>query len=63
MKDVALVDAVIDYDFAQLDRKYVGLRLQVNATNLFDTRYQECSSGFCSVGAYQQVIGSLVYRW
>ena len=63
VKDVALMDAVLDYDFAQLDHRYAGLKLQVNATNLLDTRYQECRSGFCSVGAYQQVIGSLIYRW
>ncbi|MDX7953654.1 TonB-dependent siderophore receptor [Lichenihabitans sp. Uapishka_5] len=63
VRDVALLDAVLDYDFAKLDPKYAGLKLQVNANNLLDTRYQECQSGYCYRGAYQQVIGSLVYRW
>ncbi|AWB25725.1 TonB-dependent siderophore receptor [Methylobacterium currus] len=59
----ALVDGVIDYDLALFDRKYSGLRLQVNATNLFDTRRIVCQTGLCLYDARRQVIGSLVYRW
>ncbi|MFP5078118.1 TonB-dependent siderophore receptor [Rhizobium sp. YIM 134829] len=59
----ALVDAAIHYDFAALDPKYDGLRLQVNATNLFDRRDPVCSAGFCYRDQGRTVIGSLKYSW
>ena len=61
--DVALVDAVADYDLGQADPRFQGLRLQINATNLLDTRYQACQSGYCGIGEGQQVIGSAIYRF
>ncbi|MEA3534409.1 TonB-dependent siderophore receptor [Rhizobium sp. CC-YZS058] len=59
----ALVDAAVHYDFAALDPKYDGLRLQVNATNLFDRRDPVCSAGFCYRDQGRAVIGSLKYSW
>ena len=61
--DVALVDAIIDYDVGQADPRLQGLRLQVNATNLFDTRYQSCQGGYCGINEGQQIIGSAIYRF
>ena len=58
-----LFDAAAHYDFAALDKKYEGLRLQVNATNLFDRREAVCSAGFCYRDQGRAVIGSLRYNW
>lgn len=58
-----LFDAAVHYDFAALDKKYEGLRLQVNATNLFDRRDPVCSAGFCYRDQGRTVIGSLRYNW
>ncbi|MDK1387111.1 TonB-dependent siderophore receptor [Sinorhizobium sp. 8-89] len=58
-----LFDAAVHYDFAALDQKYDGLRLQVNATNLFDRREPVCSAGFCYRDQGRTVIGSLRYNW
>ncbi|SEH53795.1 iron complex outermembrane recepter protein [Rhizobium tibeticum] len=58
-----LVDAALSYDFAALDKKYEGLSLQVNATNLFDRREPVCSAGFCYRDQGRAVIGSLRYAW
>ncbi|NRP70392.1 Ferrichrome-iron receptor [Ensifer psoraleae] len=58
-----LFDAAVHYDFAALDEKYDGLRLQVNATNLFDRREPVCSAGFCYRDQGRTVIGSLRYNW
>ena len=58
-----LFDAAVHYDFAAIDQKYDGLRLQVNATNLFDRRDAVCSAGFCYRDQGRTVIGSLKYNW
>ncbi|MVT68553.1 TonB-dependent siderophore receptor [Bradyrhizobium pachyrhizi] len=58
-----LFDAVIDYDLGRLDRRFLGATMRVNATNLFDTHYQTCQSGYCYAGERRQVIGTLSYRW
>ncbi|WP_395698636.1 TonB-dependent siderophore receptor [Methylocella sp.] len=60
---VTLFDAAVHYDFGQLDRRLEGLRFQVNATNLFNTRYSISQSGFGYWGQSRMVIGSLRYRW
>lgn len=59
----AFVDASIDYDFAVVDKELEGLKLQVNATNLFDRRDAVCSAGFCYRDQGRTVIGSLKYSW
>ncbi|WP_456853134.1 TonB-dependent siderophore receptor [Bradyrhizobium sp. USDA 4501] len=58
-----LFDAAIDYDLGKLDRRFLGATMRVNATNLFDTHYQTCQSGYCYAGERRQVIGTLSYRW
>lgn len=58
-----LFDAAVSYDFAALDKKYEGLSLQVNATNLFDRRDPVCSAGFCYKDQGRTVIGTLRYTW
>ncbi|WP_409527060.1 TonB-dependent siderophore receptor [Rhizobium sp. P32RR-XVIII] len=58
-----LFDAAVSYDFAALDKKYDGLSLQVNATNLFDRREPVCSAGFCYRDQGRAVIGTLRYAW
>ena len=53
------VDAAIHYDVPQVE----GLRMHVNATNLFNEDKQICSSGFCYNEPERNVIGSLRYRF
>ncbi|SIQ24092.1 iron complex outermembrane recepter protein [Rhizobium sp. RU20A] len=59
----ALVDAAVDFDFGAVDKKYEGLKLQVNATNLFDRRDPVCSAAFCYRDQGRAVIGTLKYNW
>lgn len=63
-----LVDAAIHYDLAGLDLRLKGMRLSVNATNLWDRIYvSQCTvQGFdnnCVYGLRRQVLASLRYRW
>jgi iron complex outermembrane receptor protein len=60
---VTFVDGVVDYDFAQLNPRLKGMKMQVNATNLFDARHISCQAGYCYQDERRQVIGSLIYRW
>lgn len=57
------VDAAVHYDFGKLDPELDGLRLQVNAKNIFDERYETCTAGYCYKDEGRTVIGSLRYRW
>ncbi|MCO5149336.1 MULTISPECIES: TonB-dependent siderophore receptor [unclassified Shinella] len=59
----AFVDASIDYDFAAIDKDFAGLKLQVNATNLFDRQDAVCSAGFCYRDQGRTIIGNLKYSW
>lgn len=59
----AFVDASIDYDFGAISKDFEGLKLQVNATNLFNRRDPVCSAGFCYRDQGRTVIGSLKYSW
>ncbi|WP_426811280.1 TonB-dependent siderophore receptor [Pseudomonas sp. WOUb67] len=55
-----LVDAGVHYDFGgSLD----GVRLALNARNLFDKRYINCQQGYCYRGEARSVVTSLSYRW
>jgi len=58
-----LFDAAVSYDFAAFDKKFDGLSLQVNATNIFDRRDAVCSGGFCYRDQGRTVIGTLRYAW
>ena len=59
----AFVDAAIDFDFAAIDKEYEGLKLQINATNLFNRRGTVCSSGYCYRDQGRTIIGTLKYTW
>jgi iron complex outermembrane recepter protein len=63
-----LVDAVLHYDLSGLDPRFKGMRLSINATNLFDKVYvSECAvqalDNNCVYGLRRQVIATLRYRW
>ena len=59
-EDYTLVDAGVHYDFGSgLD----GVRLALNARNLFDKRYINCQEGYCYRGEARSVVTSLSYRW
>lgn len=55
-----LIDSGVHYDFGGgLD----GVRLALNARNLFDKRYINCQEGYCYRGEARSVVTSLSYRW
>jgi iron complex outermembrane receptor protein len=61
-----LMDAAISYDFSYYRRDLKGLKLQVNATNLFDKYYvSTCFTGlaYCGLGAPRRVLATLKYSW
>lgn len=59
-----LVDAAIRYEFGQFRKELEGLKLAVNATNLFDKKYYStCSASSCNYGFDRSVIATLSYRW
>jgi len=55
----AYVDAALHYDVQAVE----GLRVQVNATNIFDEDAALCTEGFCYAEQERQVIGSVRYRF
>jgi iron complex outermembrane receptor protein len=61
--DRVFVDAMLSYDFGRLNPKYDGVKLQVNAKNLFDERKPICSAGYCYWDEGRSVFGSLRYRF
>lgn len=61
-----LMDAAISYDFGYYRRDLEGLKLQVNATNLFDKYYvSTCFTGlpYCGLGAPRRILATLKYSW
>lgn len=62
---VTLVDMAVGYDFGRMDRRYEGLRAQLNVANLFDEVYTaSCASAYaCFIGTERVVTASLDYRW
>jgi len=61
-----LFDAAMTFDFAYWRPDMKGLKLQVNATNLFDKYYvANCYTGFpyCALGAPRTVLATLKYQW
>jgi iron complex outermembrane receptor protein len=58
-----LFDAALRYDFAAIDPKYDGVKLQVNATNIFNRTDTTCTSGYCYKDQGSSVIGTLRYNW
>lgn len=59
----AFVDAKAAYELENIDPKLKGVRLQVNASNLFDKVEQVCTAGYCYFDKGRQVIASIKYRW
>ncbi|KPF98949.1 TonB-dependent receptor [Rhodopseudomonas sp. AAP120] len=61
---VTLVDAAIHYDLSALGKQFTGMKLSVNATNLFDKVYVGICQDFgCYYGLRREVIATLRYRW
>lgn len=59
-----LADASLQYDFGKKFANLDGLKLNINATNLFDKTFVACSgSNFCNFGAGRSVTGKLAYSW
>lgn len=63
-----LFDALLGYDLARMSPRLEGLKLQVNATNLFDKRhltscYLDFGSDWCWFGSRRTVQGTVSYRW
>ena len=61
--DRAFVDLAMSYDFGARNEKLEGLKLQVNAKNLFDERKPICTAGNCYWDEGRSVFGSLRYRF
>ncbi|KQT73633.1 hypothetical protein ASG51_09205 [Methylobacterium sp. Leaf465] len=61
---VTLFDAVLGYEFARIDPKLQGMKLQANVYNLFDRSYQTCcQAGFCYRSQPRRFIASLIDLW
>jgi iron complex outermembrane recepter protein len=60
-----LFDATLHYDLSYLDARLRGIKLALNATNLFDKYYvATCQSlNACFVGSGRTVTGSIRYTW
>ncbi|WP_292434361.1 TonB-dependent siderophore receptor [Mesorhizobium sp.] len=59
----AFVDASLSYDFGYRNPKLEGVKLQVNAKNLFDNQQTICSAGYCYRDEGRSLFGSLRYRF
>ncbi|MFD1985626.1 TonB-dependent siderophore receptor [Mesorhizobium newzealandense] len=59
----AFVDASLSYDFGTRNPKLEGVKLQVNAKNLFDIRQTICSAGYCYRDEGRSLFASLRYRF
>jgi iron complex outermembrane receptor protein len=60
-----LVDAAVHYDLSYLDTRLRGVKLAINATNLFNKYYvATCPSlNSCFLGSGRTVMGSIRYTW
>jgi iron complex outermembrane receptor protein len=59
----AFVDASLSYDFGTRNPKFEGVKLQVNAKNLFDSQKTVCSAGYCYRDEGRSLFASLRYRF
>ncbi|WP_198421158.1 TonB-dependent siderophore receptor [Mesorhizobium carmichaelinearum] len=59
----AFVDASLSYDFGYRNPKLEGVKLQVNAKNLFDNQKTICSAGYCYRDEGRSLFASLRYRF
>lgn len=60
---MTFVDAGVHYDLGGVTAKLEGMRVALNATNLFDRQFDVCSSGSCYVMDGRTVLATLRYRW
>jgi iron complex outermembrane receptor protein len=60
-----LVDARIGYDFGYRSPALNGVKLALNATNLFDKTYVSQCDGdlMCTYGSRRRLLATLSYRW
>jgi iron complex outermembrane receptor protein len=60
-----LFDAAVHYDLSYLDTRLRGVKLAINATNLFNKYYvATCTSlNACYLGSGRTVMGSIRYTW
>lgn len=63
-----LYDAAVHYELDKIDPRLKGVKLSINATNIFDKIYvsqcvQQAVDNACVYGLRRQVLGSLRYRW
>ncbi|MGK6322111.1 TonB-dependent siderophore receptor [Sphingomonas sp. DT-51] len=60
-----LADALLGYDLGALDRRWDGLSLSVNASNLFDKRHTASCffNNSCYFGAARTLVGTLRFNW
>ena len=60
-----VVDALVRYDLAYMNPSMKGLKVSVNAMNLFNKRYVAgCFSSFgCQYGQQRYVFVTLDYKW
>jgi iron complex outermembrane receptor protein len=63
--DYALFDATLHYDLSYVDPRLRGVKLAINATNLFDKYYvATCQSlNACFLGSGRTILGSVRYTW
>ncbi|TJW15523.1 MAG: TonB-dependent siderophore receptor [Mesorhizobium sp.] len=59
----AFVDASLSYDFGYRNPDLEGVKLQVNAKNLFDNQKTICSAGYCYRDEGRSLFASLRYRF
>ncbi|NGN40654.1 TonB-dependent siderophore receptor [Mesorhizobium sp. CGMCC 1.15528] len=62
-EDRVFVDAALSYDFGKRFDNLEGVKLQINAKNLFDERKVICSAGNCYRDEGRSIMGSLRYRF
>lgn len=62
--DYSVFDAAVHYDLGQIDRSLNGVKLAVNANNLFNKNYYTtCSTTSCSQGFDRSLMATVSYRW
>ncbi len=62
-EDRVFVDAAVSYDFGKRFDNFEGVKLQINAKNIFDERKPTCSAGYCYRDEGRSILGSLRYRF
>jgi iron complex outermembrane recepter protein len=63
--DYALFDASVSYDLGQLQTAWLGTRVSLKATDLFDKYYVSACDGasMCTLGFRRTILATLTARW